>query len=105
VCIYVFHQMYKLEADLHGCFAKLAIANAYDCVRVCMCSTEMYRLEADLHGCARHSLQLLMRMIVCVCACAPQGVWSLRQTSMDVHDKYLVLSFVGETRLLAINQV
>uniref|UniRef100_A0A7S3QK85 DNA damage-binding protein 1 n=1 Tax=Dunaliella tertiolecta TaxID=3047 RepID=A0A7S3QK85_DUNTE len=33
-----------------------------------------------------------------------KGVWSLRQTSMDVHDKYLVLSFVGETRLLAINQ-
>lgn len=24
---------------------------------------------------------------------------------MDIHDKYLVLTFVGETRLLAINQV
>jgi hypothetical protein len=34
-----------------------------------------------------------------------QGVWSLRQTSMDAYDKYLVLTFVGETRLLAINQV
>ena len=34
-----------------------------------------------------------------------QGVWNLRQTTMDVHDKYLVLSFVGETRLLAINEV
>lgn len=34
-----------------------------------------------------------------------KGVWSLRATSMDVHDKYLVLTFVGETRLLAINQV
>jgi DNA damage-binding protein 1 len=34
-----------------------------------------------------------------------QGVWSLRQTGMDVYDKYLVLTFVGETRLLAINQV
>uniref|UniRef100_A0A7S0WJG8 DNA damage-binding protein 1 n=1 Tax=Chlamydomonas leiostraca TaxID=1034604 RepID=A0A7S0WJG8_9CHLO len=33
-----------------------------------------------------------------------KGVWSLRPTSMDAHDKYLVLSFVGETRLLAINE-
>ena len=32
-----------------------------------------------------------------------QGVWSLRGAWGDVYDKYLVLTFVGETRLLAIN--
>lgn len=31
-----------------------------------------------------------------------KGVWSLRSSWMDAYDKYLVLSFVGETRVLAI---
>lgn len=32
-----------------------------------------------------------------------KGVWSLRAQEADTHDTYLVLSFVGETRVLAIN--
>ena len=30
-------------------------------------------------------------------------MWSLRASSSDEHDKYLVLTFVGETRVLAIS--
>ncbi len=33
-----------------------------------------------------------------------KGMWNLRATNMDAFDKYLVLSFVGETRVLAINE-
>ena len=33
-----------------------------------------------------------------------KGMWNLRATNMDAFDKYLVLSFVGETRILAINE-
>lgn len=33
-----------------------------------------------------------------------KGVWSLRATYMDVYDTYLILTFVGETRLLGLNQ-
>ena len=33
-----------------------------------------------------------------------KGMWNLRATAMDAFDKYLVLSFVGETRVLAINE-
>jgi DNA damage-binding protein 1 len=32
-----------------------------------------------------------------------KGVWSLRKGWMDAYDSHLVLSFVGETRLLAIS--
>lgn len=32
-----------------------------------------------------------------------QGIWNLRRSYTDVHDAALVLSFVGETRVLAIN--
>lgn len=32
-----------------------------------------------------------------------KGMWSLRASYMDAFDTYLVLSFVGETRVLAIN--
>jgi DNA damage-binding protein 1 len=32
-----------------------------------------------------------------------QGVWSLRPSSAAEHDEFLVLSFVGDTRVLAIN--
>lgn len=32
-----------------------------------------------------------------------KGIWSLRASGGDTFDKYLVLSFVGETRILAIN--
>lgn len=32
-----------------------------------------------------------------------KGVWSLRPAWDDAHDKFLVLTFVGETRVLAIN--
>ena len=32
-----------------------------------------------------------------------KGIWSLRASSSDEHDKYLVLTFVGETRVLAIS--
>lgn len=32
-----------------------------------------------------------------------KGMWSLRARESDAHDTYLVLSFVGETRVLAIN--
>lgn len=32
-----------------------------------------------------------------------KGLWSLRFSSADTHDSRLVLTFVGETRLLAIN--
>ncbi|MEW5313036.1 MAG: hypothetical protein WDW38_004630 [Sanguina aurantia] len=33
-----------------------------------------------------------------------QGVWSLRRRTADEHDAFLVLTFVAETRLLAINE-
>ncbi|CAK0750170.1 hypothetical protein CVIRNUC_001969 [Coccomyxa viridis] len=33
-----------------------------------------------------------------------KGMWALRASAMDAFDKYLVLSFVGETRILAINE-
>lgn len=32
-----------------------------------------------------------------------KGVWSLRRGLMDAHDSHLVLAFVGETRVLALN--
>ena len=32
-----------------------------------------------------------------------KGIWSLRASSSDEHDRYLVLTFVGETRVLAIS--
>ncbi len=32
-----------------------------------------------------------------------RGIWSLKATSMDAFDTFLVLTFVGETRILAIN--
>ncbi len=32
-----------------------------------------------------------------------KGMWALRATHMDAFDTYLVISFVGETRILAIN--
>ena len=32
-----------------------------------------------------------------------KGAWSLKATSMDAYDTLLVLTFVGETRVLAIN--
>eukprot|EP00891_Asterochloris_glomerata_P001303 jgi/Astpho2/1303/fgenesh1_pm.00024_%23_4_t len=32
-----------------------------------------------------------------------KGIWSLRASSSDEYDKYLVLTFVGETRVLAIS--
>ena len=31
-----------------------------------------------------------------------KGMWSLRPSSADEHDKFLIVSFVGETRVLAI---
>ena len=31
-----------------------------------------------------------------------KGIWSLKASSMDAFDTYLVLTFVGETRVLAI---
>lgn len=31
-----------------------------------------------------------------------RGIWSLKASSMDAYDTYLVLTFVGETRVLAI---
>jgi hypothetical protein len=34
-----------------------------------------------------------------------QGIWSLRESWDQPHHKYLVLAFVGETRVLAMNQV
>lgn len=33
-----------------------------------------------------------------------KGVWALRAHAGDATDKYLVLSFVGETRILAMNE-
>eukprot|EP00878_Enallax_costatus_P005870 GHUV01006158.1.p1 GENE.GHUV01006158.1~~GHUV01006158.1.p1 ORF type:complete len:800 (+),score=216.97 GHUV01006158.1:186-2585(+) len=33
-----------------------------------------------------------------------KGIWSLRRSWMDAYDSHLVLSFVGETRLLAISE-
>lgn len=33
-----------------------------------------------------------------------RGIWSLRAAFDDSHDSLLVLTFVGETRLLAINE-
>ena len=33
-----------------------------------------------------------------------KGMWALRASAMDAFDKYLVLSFVGETRILAIDE-
>ena len=30
-------------------------------------------------------------------------MWSLKASGMDAYDTYLVLTFVGETRVLAIN--
>mmetsp|Transcript_12957 Transcript_12957/g.36428 ORF Transcript_12957/g.36428 Transcript_12957/m.36428 type:complete len:1117 (+) Transcript_12957:258-3608(+) len=32
-----------------------------------------------------------------------KGIWSLRASSMDAYDKFLVVTFVGETRVLAMN--
>eukprot|EP00873_Tetraselmis_striata_P003032 jgi/Tetstr1/423296/TSEL_013995.t1 len=32
-----------------------------------------------------------------------KGIWSLRASSADSYDKYLVVTFVGETRVLAMN--
>lgn len=32
-----------------------------------------------------------------------KGMWALRASHMDAFDTYLVISFVGETRVLAIN--
>ena len=32
-----------------------------------------------------------------------KGMWSLRASYMDAFDTYLVLAFVGETRVLGIN--
>lgn len=32
-----------------------------------------------------------------------KGIWSLRASSMDAYDKFLVVTFVGETRILAMN--
>jgi len=32
-----------------------------------------------------------------------RGIWSLKATSMDAFDTFLVLTFVGETRILGIN--
>jgi hypothetical protein len=32
-----------------------------------------------------------------------KGIWSLKATSLDAFDTFLVLTFVGETRILAIN--
>ena len=31
-----------------------------------------------------------------------KGAWSLKASAVDAFDKYLVLTFVGETRVLAI---
>lgn len=31
-----------------------------------------------------------------------KGIWSLRSPSDKLHDKYIILSFVGETRVLAM---
>lgn len=33
-----------------------------------------------------------------------QGMWNLRRSYADEHDAQLVLTFVGETRVLAINE-
>lgn len=33
-----------------------------------------------------------------------KGIWSLRSTYMDAFDTYLVLTFIGETRILGLNQ-
>ncbi len=38
-----------------------------------------------------------------LCVSGIKGVWSLKAQETDTHDTYLVLSFVGETRVLAIN--
>jgi hypothetical protein len=38
------------------------------------------------------------------CPAGIKGVWSLRSSWMDAYDSHLVLSFVGETRLLAISE-
>lgn len=32
-----------------------------------------------------------------------KGIWNLRKASSDTYDTYLVLAFVGETRILEIN--
>ena len=32
-----------------------------------------------------------------------KGIWNLRKSSSDSFDTYLVLAFVGETRILEIN--
>ena len=32
-----------------------------------------------------------------------KGLWALRESAMDAFDTFLVLSFVGETRVLAIS--
>ena len=32
-----------------------------------------------------------------------KGIWNLRKSSSDSFDSYLVLAFVGETRILEIN--
>uniref|UniRef100_A0A061SBD9 DNA damage-binding protein 1 n=1 Tax=Tetraselmis sp. GSL018 TaxID=582737 RepID=A0A061SBD9_9CHLO len=33
-----------------------------------------------------------------------RGIWSLRASAADQHDKYLVVTFVGETRILGLNE-
>lgn len=33
-----------------------------------------------------------------------RGLWSLKARSDHTHDSFLILTFVGETRLLAINE-
>lgn len=40
---------------------------------------------------------------VCIGGAGIKGIWSLKSSSMDAYDTYLVLTFVGETRILAIS--
>lgn len=37
------------------------------------------------------------------CSAGIKGIWNLQKSSSDSFDTYLVLAFVGETRILEIN--
>lgn len=45
-------------------------------------------------------LAVVMTMMMCA---GIKGIWNLRKASSDAYDSYLVLAFVGETRILEIN--
>ena len=87
------------ETDVLAHPLRSATSQSWMCLQVVMCSGVLKNGSLRV---VRNGIGMIEQASVELPGI--KGMWNLRATAMDAFDKYLMLSFVGETRILAINE-